>query len=178
MVVHAERVLILGGARSGKSRLALRMVEETGLPAIFCATGIPVDEEMRSRILRHQKERPPHFTTVETPYGFSPLEALELSGKAVLLDCVSFLVSNVLLEEEDGERAYGRVVEEFGMLFARQEEEGFFLVLVSNEVGMGVVPDSRLGREFRDLLGRVNQWLAERAHRVYFVIAGIPWQLR
>ncbi|WP_438317622.1 bifunctional adenosylcobinamide kinase/adenosylcobinamide-phosphate guanylyltransferase [Candidatus Caldatribacterium sp. SIUC1] len=178
MVVRPERVLILGGARSGKSRLALRMVEETGLPAIFCATGIPVDEEMRSRILRHQKERPPHCITVETPYGFSPLEALELSGKAVLVDCVSFLVSNILLEEEDGEKAYGRTVEEFGVLFTRQEKEGFFLVLVSNEVGMGVVPDSRLGREFRDLLGRVNQWLAERAHRVYFVVAGIPWQLR
>jgi len=123
MAARPERVLILGGARSGKSRLALRMVDEAGLPAIFCATGVPVDEEMRSRILRHQKERPPHFTTVETPYGFSPLEALELAGKAVLVDCVSFLVSNILLEEEDGERAYGRTVKEFGALFTRQEKE-------------------------------------------------------
>lgn len=174
----AERVLILGGVRSGKSRFALRMIEEAQLPAVFCATGIPTDEEMELRILRHRSERPPHFATVEVPHGFAPLLVESLSGKAVLLDCVSFFVSNVLLQEKCEEEAYRRVTGEFEKLFARQEEEQFFLVLVSNETGMGVVPESPLGRMFRDLLGRVNQWLAERAHQVYFVVAGIPWRLK
>ncbi|MBC7217691.1 MAG: bifunctional adenosylcobinamide kinase/adenosylcobinamide-phosphate guanylyltransferase [Candidatus Caldatribacterium sp.] len=176
--MEAERVLILGGARSGKSRLALEMAQGTGAPVIFCATGVPTDAEMEERIRRHQRERPPGFTTVEVPYGLSPLFALELSGKVVLLDCVSFLVSNILLEENDEDRSYERIVGEFMELFARQEGEPFLLILVSNEVGMGVVPPFPLGRSFRDLLGRVNQWLAERANRVYLVVAGIPWQLK
>lgn len=176
--MDVERVLVLGGARSGKSRFALEMVEEKKVPTIFCATGIPTDAEMEERIRRHQKERPPHCTTVEVPYGFAPLFSLSLSGKAVLLDCVSFLVSNILLQEGSEEQAYTRVVGEFGSLFSRQERERFFLVLVSNEVGMGVVPEFPLGRTFRDLLGRVNQWLAERVNHVYFMVAGIPWKLK
>lgn len=176
--MDAKRVLILGGARSGKSRLALAMVQEKKVPVVFCATGIPTDAEMEERIRRHQRERPPHFVTVEVPYGFAPLFALDLLGKAVLLDCVSFLVSNILLKEGDKEQSYRRIVEEFAGLFARQERDRFFLVLVSNEVGMGVVPESSLGRAFRDLLGWVNQWLAERVSEVYFVVAGIPWRLK
>lgn len=176
--MDAERVLILGGARSGKSRFALRMVEERRVPVVFCATGVITDGEMEERIRRHQRERPPHWTTVEVPYGFTPLAPFALSGKAVLLDCVSFLVSNILLEEGNEEQAEAKVLGEFENLFFRQKEEGFFLVLVSNEVGMGVVPESPLGRSFRDLLGRVNQWLAERVDQVYFVVAGIPWKLK
>ncbi|MCS7242990.1 MAG: bifunctional adenosylcobinamide kinase/adenosylcobinamide-phosphate guanylyltransferase [Candidatus Caldatribacterium sp.] len=174
----AERVLILGGARSGKSRLALTMVGERGVPVVFCATGIATDPEMEERIRRHRSDRPSSFITVEVPYGFVPLLSFDLSGKAVLLDCVSFLVSNILLQEKDEKQAYEKVLGELTGLFSRQEREGFYLVLVSNEVGMGVVPEFPLGRAFRDLLGRVNQWLAERADRVYFVVAGIPWQLK
>lgn len=176
--MDAERVLILGGARSGKSRLALKVVEEKQVPVVFCATGVITDPEMEERIRRHQRERPPHFTTVEVPYGFTPLSSFDLSGKAVLLDCVSFFVSNILLEEGDEKQAETRILREFEGLFSRQEKERFPLVLVSNEVGMGVVPESPLGRAFRDLLGRVNQWLAERMDQVYLVVAGIPWRLK
>ncbi|MGQ9622075.1 MAG: bifunctional adenosylcobinamide kinase/adenosylcobinamide-phosphate guanylyltransferase [Candidatus Caldatribacteriaceae bacterium] len=171
-------ILLLGGARSGKSRLALELVEKSGLSPLFCATSLPVDWEMEARILRHQAERPPHFETVEVPLGFSPLWEKDLRRRALLLDCVSLLVSNVLLEEEEEERSYGRICREFETLFSRQKRDGFLLVLVSNEVGMGVVPEYPLGRTYRDLLGRVNQWLAARVEAVYFVVAGIPWRVK
>lgn len=174
----AERTFILGGARSGKSRFALAVAKGTGLPLVFCATAVPTDEEMEARIRRHQSERPPGTLTVEVPYGFSPLWALDLVGKVVLVDCVSFLVSNILLEEQSEEQSFRRILKTFSELLLRQEKDRFPLILVSNEVGMGVVPEFPLGRVFRDLLGRVNQWLAERADRVYFLVAGIPWQLK
>lgn len=168
----------MGGARSGKSRLALELVEESGLWPLFCATGLSVDKEMETRIFRHRAERPSHFETVEVPLGFSPLWEKDLRGRALLLDCVSFLVSNILLEEKEEERSYERICKEFEALFSRQKRDGFLLVLVSNEVGMGVVPEYPLGRTYRDLLGRVNQWLAARAEAVYFVVAGVPWRIK
>jgi len=173
-----RKVLLLGGARSGKSRRALKMVEESGLRPVYCATGVATDAEMAERIARHRKERGERWETFETPYGFGEVLGESLEGSGVLVDCVTFLLSNFLFREQDGERAFQRAQEELRALFEKQKEERFFLVLVSNEVGMGLVPEYPEGRIFRDLQGRMNQWLAEEADEVYFVVAGIPWKVK
>ncbi|MGC8777828.1 MAG: bifunctional adenosylcobinamide kinase/adenosylcobinamide-phosphate guanylyltransferase [Candidatus Caldatribacteriaceae bacterium] len=173
-----RKILLLGGARSGKSRRALAMVEESGLHPVYCATGVAVDTEMEERIARHRKERGERWKTFETPFGFGEVLREDLRGKGVLVDCVTFLLSNFLFREKDGERAFLGAQGELRALFGKQETERFLLVLVSNEVGMGLVPEYPEGRIFRDLQGRMNQWLAEEADEVYFVVAGIPWKVK
>jgi len=171
-------VLLLGGARSGKSKYALTMVESSGLSPLYCATGIATDREMEVRIARHQRDRNPRWKAVETPYGFEVLERESLSGWGVVVDCITFLANNLFWREKDPEKAFLLLEEQLGKLFKKREEEGFFLVFVSNEVGMGIVPEHPTGRSFRDLQGRINQWLASRVQEVYFLIAGIPWRIK
>jgi adenosylcobinamide kinase / adenosylcobinamide-phosphate guanylyltransferase len=164
--------LVLGGARSGKSRYAERLASRY-TQVIYLATGQVTDEEMADRIRRHQADRPAHWTTVEE--GFVPAAALAgvaRPGCAVLLDCVSFLVSNHLLrDEEDCEPA---IMRELEALCALDVD----VIAVSNEVGMGVVPEYKLGRQFRDVLGRANQYLAARAGQVFVCWAGIPVDIK
>jgi adenosylcobinamide kinase / adenosylcobinamide-phosphate guanylyltransferase len=160
-----QLTLVLGGARSGKSRyaehLASRYAEVT-----YLATGQVTDAEMAERIARHRADRPVHWRTVEE--GFHPAEAVAGDRGLILLDCVSFLVTNHLLRDEAGCEA--AVMAELEAL-CRLEAD---VIAVSNEVGMGVVPEYPLGRLFRDVLGRANQYLAARAGRVFVCWAGIP----
>jgi len=171
-------VLLLGGARSGKSRMALRMVEERNLRPLYCATGLPTDAEMEERIARHRQERGERWQTLETPFGFGEVLPRNLRGWGVVVDCVTFLLANLLFRERDANRAFGLLQAEFTALLRKRKEEDFLLLLVSNEVGMGVVPAYPEGRLFRDLQGRVNQWLAQEVDAVYFLVAGIPWKLK
>lgn len=164
---------LLGGARSGKSRLAEALAaqaEET----VYLATGLITDAEMAERIARHQADRPAAWRTVEE--GYHPAAALTAAGVApgatVLLDCLSFLVSNHLLRDEEGCEA--AVTAELEALLSLDQH----LIIVSNEVGMSVVPEYRLGRRFRDALGRANQSVAGRAERVYVCWAGIPVDIK
>jgi adenosyl cobinamide kinase/adenosyl cobinamide phosphate guanylyltransferase len=158
-------VLLVGGARSGKSRLAVRLAAETAAPVVFVATGEAGDEEMADRIARHRAERPAGWTTVETPTGLR--EAIEAApaGATVVVDCLSFWVANVFegrpaSEVEDEAR-------EAAALAA-----GRTTIAVTNEVGLGVVPATPLGRAYRDALGRVNAIWAEAADEAYLVVAG------
>ncbi|HQE25860.1 MAG TPA: bifunctional adenosylcobinamide kinase/adenosylcobinamide-phosphate guanylyltransferase [Candidatus Atribacteria bacterium] len=173
-----KSVLFLGGARSGKSRLALEWVEESGLSPLYLATGVATDPEMEERILRHQKERSTAWKVEEVPFGFREALERDWSGQGVVLDCVTFLVNNIFWKEENAERTFQRSCQELTSILEKRERERFLLLLVSNEVGMGVVPEYPAGREFRDLQGRVNQWIAHRVDEVYLVVAGIPWQLK
>lgn len=160
--------LILGGARSGKSRFAEQLARQYE-NVTYLATGVVTDGEMADRVARHRAARPAHWRTIEEALSpASALRAAGLSGGAVLLDCVSFLVSNHLLSDEANcER---NVMAELDALCALPLD----LICVSNEVGMSVVPEHRLGRLFRDILGRANQYLAARAGRVYVCFAGLP----
>ncbi|MDD3698692.1 MAG: bifunctional adenosylcobinamide kinase/adenosylcobinamide-phosphate guanylyltransferase [Atribacterota bacterium] len=173
-----KSVLFLGGARSGKSRLALEWVEESGLSPLYLATGVATDPEMEERILRHQRERSAMWKVEEVPFGLGEALEKDWRGQGVVLDCVTFLVNNIFWKEKDGEETYERLCRELSRIFEKRKKEHFLLLLVSNEVGMGVVPEYPAGREFRDLQGRVNQWIASQVDEAYLVVAGIPWRLK
>ncbi|BER91264.1 bifunctional adenosylcobinamide kinase/adenosylcobinamide-phosphate guanylyltransferase [Atrimonas thermophila] len=176
--ILGRKVLFIGGARSGKSSLAQQRVEEASPKRVYLATGVVTDQEMAERIALHRRRRSENWETFEVPFGFQEVEDRDFSGCGVLLDCVTFLVSNLLLRDKEPEEVFMRVTEELEVLFRKQSREGFFLALVSNEVGCGVVPENFLGRQFRDLQGKVNQWLAQKADEVFLVVAGVPWKLK
>ena len=150
-------VLYLGGARSGKSRLAVERASVSGAPVTFIATGEPGDEEMAARIELHRRERPPGWTTIEEPRDLTAALASVPSGETALVDCLTIWVAN---GGGDG-----------SALDAATARDGLTIV-VSNEVGLGVVPVNALAREYRDTLGRVNAAWAAAADEAWFVVAG------
>jgi len=175
-------ILLLGGARGGKSACAMRLAQESGCAAgdeiCFIATAQGLDEDMTKRIARHRAERPIHWRTIEEPYQID--EALKQTGQAavVVVDCLTLFVSNWLMRHEDEHECaqfVGRITHNF-LALARTGKQK--IICVSNEVGLGVVPDTSLGRVFRDLLGRVNQDFAAAADEAYLLIAGVPLQLK
>ncbi|HEY8600394.1 MAG TPA: bifunctional adenosylcobinamide kinase/adenosylcobinamide-phosphate guanylyltransferase [Thermomicrobiales bacterium] len=176
-----QLILILGGARSGKSAYGERLARERGGAVLFVATATAGDDEMAQRIATHRAERPAAWRTLEAPTGVA--SAIATSGSAadtILLDCVTLLVSNLLLAHEaEGEAAIGQAIDaEFTALLARIDAAAAAWIVVSNEVGMGLVPPYPLGRAYRDLLGRVNARLAARADRAYLLVAGLPLDLK
>jgi adenosylcobinamide kinase / adenosylcobinamide-phosphate guanylyltransferase len=164
-----ELIFVTGGARSGKSSFALeKAIELGGDEVTFVATAERSDDEMTDRIVRHQLERPKAWKTVEAPREVS---IADLKSRVVLLDCLSLLVSNLLLDGLEEEVILGRVRQ---ILESRNQT----LMVVSNEVGMGLVPEYPLGRQFRDVLGRANQLVARASTQAYFLVAGIPLRLK
>lgn len=167
-----KSTLVLGGARSGKSRRAQALVEAAAAQRIYLATAQAFDEEMRERIARHQGERDGSWQTVDTPLELvSTLQDLKDSQRAVLVDCLTLWLSNLMLGGRD-------VAAETAGLCAAIGEMKTPVCLVSNEVGMGLVPETPLGRAFRDEQGRLNQRVAEVVDRVEFVAAGLPLVLK
>lgn len=178
-----EMMLILGGARSGKSSYAQRLAYELGGERVlFVATAEGGDEEMRARIADHRRSRPAGWRTVEAPRHVAQATAPAIGdARVVLVDCITLLASNVLLangESPDAQQAERDVVREIEDLcaLARQAEATF--ILVSNEVGLGLVPVYELGRLYRDVLGRANQVLAAQVDQVVLLIAGLPIELK
>jgi adenosylcobinamide kinase / adenosylcobinamide-phosphate guanylyltransferase len=167
MPIH-RRVLVLGGARSGKSRTAQAIAEAASVNRTYIATAQAFDEEMRERIGRHRSERDGSWRTQEAPLELpEAIRAHAGPGKVVLVDCLTLWLSNLLLAERDADREAEHLVRAVG-------EAAGPLVLVSNEVGHGIVPATPLGRLFRDGQGRLNQRLAEACDAVVFVAAGCP----
>ncbi len=191
-------IFLTGGARSGKSSLAERIArkreEELGSPVCYLATARAGDAEMAERISRHQERRPADWLTIEEP--LKPAAAVKSAGlqsrTTIILDCVTLLISNRLLaqdpaedkEENEGENCVElealqkNLQEELAELLEQAEKRNYLLLAVSNEVGLGVVPPSPLGRKFRDLSGWINQWLAARADQSYLVVAGVVLDLK
>ena len=169
----ARTTLILGGARSGKSRRAQALAESFGPRRVFVATAEPFDAEMRDRIARHREERGEGWRTVEAPLELpASLEASAADRPhALLVDCLTLWLSNLMLGEHDVEAASGRLL---GVL----ERLPLPVVLVSNEVGSGLVPETPLGRRFRDEQGRLNRRVADVCERVELVVAGQPLTIR
>lgn len=184
-------ILVLGGARSGKSGFAQGLAAEAGGEVCFLATAEAGDGEMEERIRRHRRDRPESWETLELTDGVH-LGARPRKGRVVLMDCFTIYLSNLMaahgldwpVEEENRmpgvevERREREVEERALSLVDALREDARILIVVSNEVGMGVVPPYRLGRIFRDLAGRLNQRLAERADEVYLVAAGLPLRLK
>jgi adenosylcobinamide kinase/adenosylcobinamide-phosphate guanylyltransferase len=176
-----ELILILGGARSGKSAYAERLARERGGDVLFVATATAGDEEMARRIAAHQAARPAAWRTLEAPTGVATSVAAGADrAGTIILDCLTLLVSNLLLAHEAaGEDAVASAVDaEVDALLAQVAAGAATWIVVSNEVGMGLVPPYPLGRAYRDLLGRVNARVAARADRAYLLVAGLPLDLK
>jgi adenosylcobinamide kinase/adenosylcobinamide-phosphate guanylyltransferase len=176
-----ELVLVLGGARSGKSTYAQRLAERKGGRVVYLATATAGDEEMATRIDHHRQNRPGEWLTREIPHGVAAELALHpIQADTVLLDCLTLLVSNVTLlgvsdyDHPDEAAAEARVEEEISGLMQAIQASRADWIIVSNEVGLGLVPPYPLGRVYRDALGRANQRLAAIAAEVFWLVAGIP----
>lgn len=173
--------LILGGARSGKSRFALGQGDEGNFdPRTFLATAAAGDAEMRERIERHRKERDKTWRTLEEPYHLADAlgRAANHPKGLVVMDCATLWISNLLCGMGGKPLAPAEVEGEFGKFFAQVPALQGALRIVSNEVGLGVVPDNPLGRQFRDLQGFFNQKTASIANQVILLTAGIPQKIK
>jgi adenosylcobinamide kinase/adenosylcobinamide-phosphate guanylyltransferase len=165
-------LLVLGGARSGKSSYALRRASTSGLRPVFIATAQAFDIEMEDRIARHRMERGAEWVNFEVPVALAETVAAEAaSDRILLIDCLTLWTSNLMLDGHSMEAA-------FKAFLATLKGAGGPIILVSNEVGLGIVPDNKLAREFRDHAGRLNQLAAEAATEVQFVTAGLPLRLK
>lgn len=166
--------LILGGARSGKSAYAERLAEGSGRDVVYIATATAGDGEMAARIAHHQQRRPPHWRTIECPRGLAQaLRNAAAPGRCLLVDCLTLWASNLLFEEGEAEWQRERA-ELLDLLPALPGD----VLLVSNEVGLGVVPIGAISRRFVDESGRLHQALAALCERVIFVAAGLPLALK
>jgi len=169
-------ILILGGARSGKSTFALRVADGGGGRRVYLATARPLDEEMRRRIARHREERPGTWRTVEEPLAVpDTLRAIGGQCDVALIDCLTLWLANILGE---GGASEEEALEQVRALIEATRSVECAVVIVSNEVGGGVVPENALARAFRDVVGRANQMLADAAEEVFLVVAGIPVRLK
>lgn len=164
--------LILGGARSGKSRHAQSLAEAFDGDLVFIATGEAYDDEMAERIDRHRADRGPRWDTIEAPLALGDaIRAHAAPDKLLLIDCLTLWVSNLMQAGRD-------IVDATADLVAALDEAPGPVILVTNEVGLGIVPDNALARRFRDEAGRVNQAVAAAANEVSFVAAGLPLRLK
>ena len=164
--------LVLGGARSGKSLFAERLAREAGGEAVYIATATAGDDEMQARIAHHRRRRDAGWRTVEEPLAVAEAIRRETAaGRPVLVDCLTLWLSNLMFAGQDAEAETERLI-------AALADAHGAVILVSNEVGMGLVPDTPLGRRFRDAQGRLNQAVAAAVPRVVFIAAGLPLELK
>lgn len=189
-------VVITGGVRSGKSLFAEGMAAQSGKKVIYLATARVEDDEMRDRVARHRKRRPPNVRTLEEPLEpHLVLQKESSAGSLILVDCLTLLISNRILNELDSygavregediyadekiiEAAAGRTYDYIEMFTETARDCSADVLVVTNEVGMGVVPNYPVARAFRDLSGRANQVLAAAANQVWMVVCGIPQRLK
>ncbi len=166
-------VLVLGGARSGKTGFAERLTMRSGTRPAYLATAQALDAEMRERVRTHQAQRAPEFATIEEPLALS--QAIARAARehdAILVDCLTLWITNLLGANENVAAAVDELI---STLVATTQSQ---VILVSNEVGLGIVPDNAMARMFRDLAGSAHQRLAEICEDVYFVAAGLPLAMK
>lgn len=167
----SKLTLVLGGAASGKSGFAERLCFQTAKTRTYLATSQAFDDEMRAKISAHRIQRGPDWTTIEAPLDVAGVLETRTKGEIVLLDCATLWLSNILLAERDERTAGTDLLAALATCPAQ-------IVVVSNEVGHGIVPDNALARQFRNAQGRLNQMLAAQADLVVHVIAGLPQVLK
>jgi adenosylcobinamide kinase/adenosylcobinamide-phosphate guanylyltransferase len=169
--VAARMTLVLGGARSGKSRYAEALLATEPPPWIYVATAQALDDEMTARIAEHRARRDRRWQTLDAPHELAGMLATAATGAPMLIDCLTLWLSNRMLADADVEADIS------ALEHALARRTGT-VVLVSNEVGFGIVPDNALARGFRDLQGRLNQRIAARADRVILMVAGLPLTIK
>lgn len=173
--------LVLGGARSGKSSFAERIAYKKGARnVLYLATAEAKDQEMMERIKKHQQSRPEGWQTIEEAYDLKKIFMSLSSGQVILLDCLTLYVSNIILRDnqEVSSVAEDRIKQDLIDVINITRKKDMDLIIVSNIVGSGVVPPSKIGRRFRDITGRVNQLIARSADEVYLCIAGLPIEIK
>ena len=180
--MSAELILITGGARSGKSSFAERLARQGGR-VLFVATAEALDDDMARRIAAHRRSRPLEWDTLEEPRNLAGAVRDKTGDDApgydtIVVDCLTMWVSNLLLTLEDDADAEGKIVGATHKLLEVCEASGGTWIVVTNEVGLGVIPSSSLGRAYRDALGRVNSLVASRADKVYLMAAGLALELK
>lgn len=182
-----DLTFILGGARSGKSRWAVELAVSSDRPVVYVAAGQAGDAEMSDRIARHQRDRPAHWQTIERSCELGAALRAVPAGAVVLLDSLGDVATDYLLARErqtpnlsaaDVAAVEAALDAEIGDLLQARDAVGFALIVVSNEVGFGLVPPYPLGRHYRDVLGRANQRMAASADPVFLMVAGLPVNLR
>ena len=178
-----ELIFVLGGARSGKSAFAerlaaLRQAQEGGR-VLYVATAEALDADMERRIANHRQQRPPEWDTLEEPLHLPTVLPSALDGyDTCLLDCLTLWVSNLLLSMEGNPNAEQEILAAAHRLLEVYEQSSATWIVVSNEVGLGIVPPYPLGARYRDALGRVNQAVAARADKVFFMVAGLVLEMK
>jgi len=173
--MNKKIIFITGGARSGKSRFAQQIAKTFSGPKAYLATAQALDAEMKGRISRHKKSRPKAWRTLEEPVRIA--EVLQSEGgncSLILLDCLTLWLSNLMMAGW-GERKILGAADRF---LRAAREAPCSLILVSNEVGMGIVPENPTARMFRDLSGLIHQKVAREADEVYFLMGGLPWKMK
>lgn len=169
-------VLVIGGARSGKSRVSLNMADGLMKKKLFLATARSLDEEMHERIERHRRERGGDWTTVEEPVSIvNRIRDLDAGDTVILVDCLTLWLNNLFMEHGMSLERVHRALDELMDVLSRLKG---VIILVSNEVGTGIVPDNELARVYRDTAGSLNQRIAAKAQKVVAVMAGIPLVLK
>jgi len=176
----SRTIFITGGTRSGKSKVAEEMAISYGAPLCYLATAQSLDDEMGQRIRKHQQRRGDTWRTIEEPLHLAQaLAANDGMFNAILVDCLTLWLSNLLLLYEDlGEETESRIMDDVQRLATTLRGMTTPTIIVSNEVGMGIVPDHRLGRIFRDISGQANQIVATAANEAWLVASGIPLKLK
>ncbi len=189
MKMQNKLILVTGGARSGKSIYAEKLAKELSEKVVYLATAVAVDLETVERIKDHQAARPDSWETLEESREVAAaLDRIPRGTEVVLLDCLTFWTANLLMErlgeEEPGgeevKRLERELIEEARILALKleQKKQEFNIIVVTNELGMGLVPEYPLGRIFRDVVGKANQMVAKAADEVYFLVSGIPQKIK
>ena len=180
--IGLKSILVTGGARSGKSRFAQELALKSGKPVLFVATAEAGDEEMKQRIRAHQRSRPPGWGTLEITTGVGNAVLKEAGGvQLIIVDCITMLVNNVFnrhadrsLEQIDTTLVEKEVTREIAELIECLKQVNAEFIIVTNEIGLGLVPANPIDRLYRDLLGKANRLLAEQVDEVYLMVAGLP----
>ncbi len=166
---------IIGGARSGKSQYAIKLAKEKAKRVAFIATCQGLDKEMKKRIMVHKNSRPLHWRTFEVIENITRL-LKEISSKfdVIIIDCLTLLISNLLLKGTSEDSIEKQINEMMSILVKIKASS----IIVSNEVGLGIVPEHKLARDFRDIAGRINQIVAAKSNEVFFMFSGIPSRIK
>ena len=182
-------IYVSGGARSGKSFFSEKYIKENYSKKIYLATGIPFDEEMKDRIEKHKKQRGKNWKTIENYKSLKNILKKHIQGyDVILLDCLTNLITNYMLLEnnivwdkattKDVDNIREIIIKEVNSLINFVKENDIDILIVSNEVGMGSIPDYPLGRFFRDINGKLNQFVATESDEAYFIVSGLPIKLK
>ncbi|WP_455539753.1 bifunctional adenosylcobinamide kinase/adenosylcobinamide-phosphate guanylyltransferase [Terrisporobacter sp.] len=181
-------ILVTGGARSGKSNFAESLCIRQNNETAYIATSIPFDEEMKSRVKKHQESRPKEWKTYEIYKDiYTIVEELNENHKTVIMDCVTLMVNNLMFTYGiEVDKATSKELDELEdyikdqiiKLMEALKKTDLYFVIVSNEVGMGIVPENKLSRIYADFIGRVNQLIAKYSDEVYFVVSGVPMKVK